>query len=345
MLLWMGQLKANEYNQLVTPTFWMPVVRFHSHHGENIVLSDAGLVARRDAFHAHAICLGEKALLPGEMFLVEIEENTKGYSGHLRIGLTLHDPSSDFHLPQYTIPDLVDEGRSWIRAITKTHNRLYQEEVEGAEAQPYRSIIGEGEYVYTARGAFRRHLLKPVPKVQASSTEPEVSGNASISSHTSQSWMRSAYQSLRRLLKPVPTVQPVPKVPQSTTELKDLPGTFSTSHGSGDSGNRDPVIQPTDEGSRIGVMYVIDKDQANMHMIINGEDQGACARGIPYEDGPMFAVVDVYGTTKQVRIVQLYELSSLQHSCRTAILQHITKQQIEQLPLPTKLKQFLRYGT
>lgn len=67
-------------------------------------------------------------------------------------------------------------------------------------------------------------------------------------------------------------------------------------------------ILPTDTGSRIGVMYVpqAGSDKAEMHFIINGEDQGVCQKDIPYKAGPLHAIVDVYGTTKQVRIVQLY---------------------------------------
>ena len=67
-------------------------------------------------------------------------------------------------------------------------------------------------------------------------------------------------------------------------------------------------ILPTDTGSRIGVMYVpqAGSDKAEMHFIINGEDQGVFGRDIPYKTGPLHVVVDVYGTTKQVRIVQLY---------------------------------------
>ena len=34
---------------------------------------------------------------------------------------------------------------------------------------------------------------------------------------------------------------------------------------------------------------------------------------------------------------------TLLHSCRRAILQHINKHQIDELPLPTKLKKFLKY--
>lgn len=65
-------------------------------------------------------------------------------------------------------------------------------------------------------------------------------------------------------------------------------------------------ILPTDIGSRIGVMYIpTDELQAAMHFIINGEDQGACVKAIPFEQAPIYAVVDVYGTTKKVRIIQL----------------------------------------
>lgn len=65
-------------------------------------------------------------------------------------------------------------------------------------------------------------------------------------------------------------------------------------------------ILPTDRGSRIGVMYIpTDELQADMHYIINGEDQGACVKGIPFAKEPLHAVVDVYGTTKKVRIIQL----------------------------------------
>ncbi|KAL5021891.1 hypothetical protein ScPMuIL_001046 [Solemya velum] len=54
-------------------------------------------------------------------------------------------------------------------------------------------------------------------------------------------------------------------------------------------------------------------------------------------------VGDCYGTTKQVRIIQLYGVSTLQNACRDLILQIVQKENITQLPLPKKLKQFLRY--
>ncbi|KAL1130151.1 hypothetical protein AAG570_013089 [Ranatra chinensis] len=107
-----------------------------------------------------------------------------------------------------------------------------------------------------------------------------------------------------------------------------------------------PNILPTDVGSRIGVVYVPaprSPATAEMHFIINGEDQGPCTDDIPYRDGPLYAVVDVYGATKQVRIVQLYGVASLQSACRDAILQHIKKKSVSSLPLPKALKEYLLF--
>lgn len=69
-------------------------------------------------------------------------------------------------------------------------------------------------------------------------------------------------------------------------------------------------MHPMDTGSRIGVIFVptrSDKTRAQMHFIINGKDQGPCTKDIPLAR-PLHAVVDVYGTTKQVKIInQLYD--------------------------------------
>lgn len=67
---------------------------------------------------------------------------------------------------------------------------------------------------------------------------------------------------------------------------------------------------PSDTGSRIGMIYVQnpnDNNKAEMHFIVNGEDQGPCTKDIPYKESELYAVIDVYGTTKQVKIIQLYE--------------------------------------
>ena len=67
-------------------------------------------------------------------------------------------------------------------------------------------------------------------------------------------------------------------------------------------------VLPTDVGSRLGVMYVprVGGDLADMHLIVNGDDQGVVEKDIPLHGAPLHAVVDVYGSTKLIRIVQLY---------------------------------------
>uniref|UniRef100_T1GAP0 NHR domain-containing protein n=1 Tax=Megaselia scalaris TaxID=36166 RepID=T1GAP0_MEGSC len=82
--------------------------RFHDYHGDNIVLSDENTVAYRKS---------------REIFLVEIEENERGWSGHMRLGLTQLDPKtmalSARGLPPFALPDLANLGSSWVYPITK----------------------------------------------------------------------------------------------------------------------------------------------------------------------------------------------------------------------------------
>nr|XP_012219399.1 PREDICTED: hydrocephalus-inducing protein homolog [Linepithema humile] len=263
------------------------VTRFHPIHGENILLCEDGTVAVRTTSFANSVAFSEKPLQPGEIFLVEIEKTERGWSGHMRLGLTLIDPASvNNNLPQYAMPNLVRLGNTWILAITR--NQTIWDNFDGGLSSTYTSLTGipqgiparekklvtDGVNVQTSRGVIPFNALKP-----------NIDGSSQC-------------------------------------------------------------ILPTDAGSRIGIMYVPQAgcpDKAEMHFIINGEDQGVCGKDIPYKAGPLRAVVDVYGTTKQVRIVQLYGVSTLQSACRDAILQYTKRNAVNSLPLPRLLKEYLLY--
>lgn len=274
----------------------MPATRFHPYHGQNIRLSNDNMVAYRETSFAHALVFSEKPLMPGEIFLVEIEKTERGWSGHLRIGLTQFCPEDHLELPQYALPDLANMGNSWISAVTKTHNRLYTynrtNTVEGS--QTFESVLGSTDVIKTPRGKVHRNTLLPACRLYGERT---VSDRLRTNSVVSQQ---------------------------------------------GEGFSQDSIL-PTDVGSRIGIMFKVTDDEARMHFIFNGEDQGPSEDTIPYSSGPLFAVVDVYGTTKQVRIVQLYGVTSLQNACRERILQLTEKKNFHMLPLPKKIIQFLNY--
>lgn len=62
-------------------------IRFHSKcYGTNIILSEDRTVAHRKASYANGLAFSEKPLKLGEMFLLEINKNERGWSGYMRLG-------------------------------------------------------------------------------------------------------------------------------------------------------------------------------------------------------------------------------------------------------------------
>ncbi|RMB95699.1 hypothetical protein DUI87_27812 [Hirundo rustica rustica] len=215
--------------------------RFHHIHGANIRLDASHTQATRVESFANGLCFSQEPLAPGQIFLVEIEEKELGWCGHLRVGLTAHDPQSLEVVPEYSLPDLVNMGDTWVFAITRNHNRVV---VEGEEVQ--------------ARG---------------------------------------------RPWEPFLLIERV-RIPRDT-----LP-----------------------DGT------------ADMHIVINGEDMGPSARGLP-ATRPLYAVIDVFASTKSVRVIPVdYGFPSLQTLCRLVIQKHIVHRlAIDGLDLPPLLKSYCQH--
>uniref|UniRef100_A0A914VW72 Neuralized-like protein 2 n=1 Tax=Plectus sambesii TaxID=2011161 RepID=A0A914VW72_9BILA len=94
-------------------------LRFHDFHGDNIDLFDDRTRALRRASFANSIAFSARPLEPFEPFLVSIERNENGWSGHMRLGLTSVNPNTRVRLPMYALPELNLIGRSWVFAISR----------------------------------------------------------------------------------------------------------------------------------------------------------------------------------------------------------------------------------
>ncbi|XP_025939727.1 neuralized-like protein 2 [Apteryx rowi] len=257
--------------------------RFHHVHGTNVRIDPSHTQATRVESFANGLCFSREPLEPGQIFLVEIEEKELGWCGHLRVGLTAHDPQSLEVVPEYSLPDLVNLGDTWVFAITRNHNRVA---LDGEEA-------------------------RAPARVQGFLSEPYL------------------------LIEQV-------RIPRDKLVGRSRPGRYSHIL---DDLYKMNVLPPTARRSRIGVLYTPQPNgTADMHIVINGEDMGPSARGLPTAR-PLYAVVDVFASTKSVRVIQVeYGFPSLQTLCRLVIQKHIVHRlAIDGLDLPPLLKNFCKY--
>ncbi|XP_075294426.1 neuralized-like protein 2 [Opisthocomus hoazin] len=250
--------------------------RFHRVHGANVRLDASRTRATRVQSFAHGLCFSQEPLAPGQAFAVEIEEKEPGWCGHLHVGLTARDPQGlAAAVPEYSLPDLVNMGDSWVFAITRNHNRVAAEGTEGPRGSPREPFLVVGQA----------------------------------------------------------------RIPRDALVGRSRPSRYSHIL---DDLYRANVLPATARRSRIGVLYAPQPDgTADMHILINGEDMGPSARGLPAAR-PLYAVVDVFASTKSVRVIPVeYGFPSLQTLCRIVIQKHVVHRlAIDGLDLPPPLRSF-----
>ena len=57
-----------------------------------MLLDEKRLIATRIKSFTHGMTFSERTLSPGEFFIVEIEQTTEQWTGHIKIGLTQISP-------------------------------------------------------------------------------------------------------------------------------------------------------------------------------------------------------------------------------------------------------------
>lgn len=248
-------------------------MEFHPVHGSNVRLDHTGTQATRVESFANGVCFSKHPLQPGEIFLIEIEDKELGWCGHLRVGLTARDPRGFEEVPEYTIPILTDLGDSWVFAITRNHNKVIKDSeaagAEGGDLEGGRSL-GRGE-------------------------AQDDDGRGAERGRSNNNKQKTFFTDSHLYIENI-------RIPRDKLVGRSRPGRYSHIL---DDLFKTNALPPTARRSRIGVVYVPKgRDLADMHIIINGEDMGASAEGIPTTQ-PLYAVVDVFAATKCVRIVQV----------------------------------------
>lgn len=213
--------------------------KFHPYHGERILLSENCSVAYRTEGFDNGIVFSEKQLQPGELFVIEVEQNEKRWAGYLRLGLTQLNPSicssRKIELPKDSLPDLMRLGEgSWIYGLTDLLPNT--REISWPYAKGIDNVEVSDSYIETCRGSYSRIALQKTPFVE-----------------------------------------------NTPSAMKNL-----------------------DVGFKVGVVYIPRNDEvADLFYLINGDLFGPYALQIPYKEVPLHVVIDVYGRTRKVRILQI----------------------------------------
>lgn len=121
------------------------MIHFHENHGAHVQLSkDKTSVCRNKSF-ANAVLFSRRPLAVQETFIFEITEQEVGWSGHVRCGITAHNPSKT-KVPPYLLPDLAQMGQTWVFAVKPNPSKpLGDEQIRDDGSHNYQLLIGEKE--------------------------------------------------------------------------------------------------------------------------------------------------------------------------------------------------------
>ncbi|XP_070206268.1 E3 ubiquitin-protein ligase TRIM45-like [Littorina saxatilis] len=105
-LLALGQVKVKPVS---ISTRQLQAWRFHTNHGQFIILSDDGLTAESMLGVAIGIVVADQPMVPGVLYEIQLDKVVKGCNGHLSCGVVLTDPDR-LRLPDTACIELGSEA-------------------------------------------------------------------------------------------------------------------------------------------------------------------------------------------------------------------------------------------
>ncbi|CAF0980077.1 unnamed protein product [Adineta ricciae] len=133
-------------------------MRFHLEHGKNISFDEQRFTATRINSFSHAMVFSERPLHPGEIFLIEIQDTTDKWAGHIKIGFTSISPNE---ILERCIEEVVYDH---ILHITVPSKPILQRMCTCGLYRPLFNFGSADDYIYTPYASVRRQELEPVGK-------------------------------------------------------------------------------------------------------------------------------------------------------------------------------------
>lgn len=271
------------------------------------------LALRSKHVSSNGILLSNRPILPNELFLIEIAKKDYTWCGNLRIGVISKNIYEDgFSLPETSIPELENQlnngpgllNSCHLVAITKEHNHAPKENqaYDVLEIYPGYSTNKTKEYLKTKwQKPTWDELSYLGERLQQQYLEARL-GEKDRENNMSQEELPKNYTAAKMnvdvgsrigvILRPCVRDKEVEDrlLVRSCSETS-LPGSFKSE--SDDAESDDDLALDSKPW------------HANMHIIINGRDQGVIKRNIVINDlkNPNYVLVDCYAQTMAVRII------------------------------------------